>query len=146
MKLPDLYVQCLFTAAASREMIKREWLLDALTVMSDYSYNLSTTAKPEVGHVLQLPGADPVAKKGQVVCINKTHIGVVLDDEAMSLTIGVLSQVGQPPFDKNDEFHFDNSIARKYFGDVELVKSNIPDPTYVGRFIENMIVLQYPTN
>ena len=92
MELTELYIRCLFAAAKTREMIKREWLLEAMTVVSEYSHDLTTNGSAEIhtNSIVEFPGAEPVATIGQIVCIDKKYLGIVLNDAAMTLTVGVL--------------------------------------------------------
>lgn len=148
MELTELYIRCLFTAAKSREMIKREWLLDAMTVVNEHSHNLTTNGQIEIhpNTIVEFPGAEPVAKVGQVVCIDKKFLGIVLNDVAMTLTVGVLVRVGTPIFHRLDVFEFSTQMARSFFGDTPFSNTVLDKKTTVGRFIENVIMLQYPTD
>ena len=145
MRLLDLHFRCLCAAAHSREIIKREWLLDAMTVVNEYAHEIQTDKEVHVNSVLQLEKAITDAEYGQVVRINHNFIGVVFLDQQMLLSIGVLSRDNQPMFHRLDTFEFKNAIAREYFGDCALTKSNVQGVTTVGRFLENMITVQIPT-
>jgi len=145
MQLLDIHVRALFQAACKREMIKRSWLLDAMTVTNGYDANVETTEQLSIGSMIRIEGAGEVSV-GKVICINKTHLGIVMDNSAMSLEIAVLSKVGTPIFHRLDTFKFNNTFAREFFGENVFSKSNVPEITTVGRFIENIIVLQYPTS
>lgn len=148
MELTELYIRCLFTAAKTREMIKREWLLEAMTVVSEYSHNLTTNGSVEIhtNSIVEFPGAEPVATIGQVVCIDKKYLGIVLNDVAMTLTVGVLVRLGTPIFHRLDTFEFSTQMARQFFGENKFSNSVLSKRTTVGRFLENVIVLQYPTD
>ena len=146
MELSNLHVSCLFAAAHSREMIKREWLLDAMTVVNEYSHNIKYDRPLTIGQPIEVEAAVADAEYGQVVCINGTHKGVVLKNQGMLLTIGVLAKANEPIYHRLDTFKFMADTVKSFFGDVKFASGDIGTVTTVGRFLENVIVLQYPTN
>lgn len=146
MQLSDLHVQGLFAAAHSREMIKRAWLLDAMTVVNEYSHNISTDKILKIGTTIEIEASIVDADYGQVVCLNKTHKGVVLSNKGMLLTIAVLSNANEPIYHRLDTFQFLAQEVEKWFGQCALATGDIGQVTTVGRLLENVIVLGYPTD
>lgn len=146
MELTDLHIRGLFAAAKSKELIKRSWLLDAMTVMNEYTHNIELAGVVGVGKVFSAEAALFDLGLGQVVCINKKFLGVVIDDAGMLYRIAVLSEVGTPIYHRLDTFKFTFDMASRYLGDNVFTRSNVTGDTTVGRFLENVIVLQYPTD
>ena len=146
MRLTELHVRGLFAAAKSKEIIKRSWLLDAMTVMNEYSHNIELQGVISVGKVFTAEAALVDIALGQVVCINKKYLGIVIDDAGMLFKIAVLSEVGTPIYHRLDTFDFLNKMAIQYLGENVFTKSIVPGVTTVGRFLENVIVLQFPTD
>lgn len=147
MQLTSLHFQCLLAAAKSREMVKREWLLEAMTVVSEYNINITVKDKLSLNSTIEVESAlvQQNVVVGQVVCLNGTHLGMILKDENMLLTVAVLGKIGTPLFYRLDIIKFENTIAREYFGDCPFTSGQVGDTTF-GRFIENCIVLQMPTD
>ena len=146
MELTDLHIRGLFAAAKSKELIKRSWLLDAMTVMNEYAHNIELAGVVGVGKVFSAEAALFDLGLGQVVCINKKFLGIVIDDAGMLYRIAVLSEVGTPIYHRLDTFKFTFDMASRYLGDNVFTRSNVTGDTTVGRFLENVIVLQYPTD
>lgn len=144
MKLTELQVRGLFAAAKSREIIKRAWLLDAMTVMNEYSHNLQTPQKLTIGEIVEIAADD--VKLGQVVCVNGEYLGIIVDESGMSFMVAILSKVGTPIYHRLDTFEFVNRTAALFLGDNVFTQSIVQGVTTVGIFLENIIVLQYPTD
>ena len=143
MKLTDLHVQCLLAAAHSHELVKREWLLDSMTVMSEYSHNITTTQRPKVGQTIQIEAAVADAEYGQVVAINNQLKGIVLDSQGMLLTIGVLALINEPIYHRLDIFTLSSEAVKQKWGACAFATGDVNQPTTVGRFLENVIVLDF---
>ena len=100
MRLLDLHFRCLVAAVHSREIIKRDWLLDAMTVVNEYTHNIKTKSSDgngmlvKLNSVIELEKAITEAELGQVVCIDDKYLGIVFQDRAMLLSVAVLSQKG----------------------------------------------------
>jgi len=144
MQLSDLHVRCLFASAHSREMLKRAWLLDAMTVVSDYDVKIGVEGTVHVGQTVDVEAAVCDAKYGQVVVVNDC-LGIVYSEQNMLLKIGILTHCGQPIFHRLDTFTFKAQLVREFWGDVKFASGDVGTLTTVGRFIENVIVFQYPT-
>lgn len=146
MRLTDLHFRCLVAAAHSGEMVKRQWLFDAMTRMSEYTNNISTDQKLFIGATIDLEEAVVDVKYGQVVCINDAYLGIVYRVDHMLASVAVLSKKGFPIFHRLDTFEFNQGIMREYFDpSLEFCKSNPDKVTTVGRWLENVIVIQMPT-
>lgn len=147
MRLTDLHFRCLVAAAHSGEIVKREWLFDAMTRMSEYSHNITVNNKLAVNTTIDVETAVVDVEYGQVVCINDAYLGIVYKVDHMLASIAILSHKGYPIFHRLDTFTWSVGILREYFDpSLEFVKSSLDKPTTVGRFLENVIVLQMPSD
>lgn len=146
MELTELQVRGLLAATKSLDIIKRAWLLDSMTRMNEYSNNIEVAGVVKVGQVLELESALFNITLGNVVCINKTFLGIVISEENMLLKLAVLSQVGTPIYHRLDTFKFQSGLVAEYLGTCAFTTSNVPEVTTVGRYLENVIMFQIPTN
>lgn len=147
MRLSDLHFRCLVAAAHSGEMAKRAWLFDAMTRMSEYSNNITVSQKLAINTTIDVEMAIVDAEYGQVVCINDAYLGIVYKVSNMLASIAILSRKGDPIFHRLDTFTWNVGILREYFDpSLEFTKSSLDGPTTVGRFLENIIVIQMPSN
>lgn len=148
MRLTDLQLHSLFVSARSREMLKREWLIDSMTVVNEHSHNVETSERISVGQTVGIEKAlcREDLSAGQVVGINGQFKGIVLSDENMLLRVAVLATVKEPIFHRLDTFDMAEAPWKIYFPDSAVDKAFDHGNSTVGRFIENAIVLQIPTN
>ena len=148
MKLSDLAVRALFASAKSRELINRDWLIDSMTVVNKMSNNVTYGKPIHVGDTIIV---EQVLQKddyhvGQVVGVDDQFKGIILSDSGMALTIAILSPFNVPAFHRLDTFLMGDAPWKTYFEKTVLDKMWDRAPTTVGRFLENFIVLQYPTD
>ena len=148
--LTDLHVQCLLAAATSRIMIERSWLLDALTVTNTKDTNIDYASETplkigDTAIVHKMNVGEKAFRVGQVVGLNNSLVGIVLREDQGAFYIPVLSDNAHPVFHRLDTFNYAPEVVKPYLG-VNPCSNTKAGVTTVGRFIENMIVLQYPTN
>lgn len=146
MLLDQRTVSCLYAAAKNYWLKKRSWLLDSMTVVSSYTNEIEYEGSVKVGSDLMLEQLKyPNLTEGCVARVNKAFIGIVKEVVEGSITFCVLSKYGEPCFHMLDVMPYNSGEAAKYFGNVAVTKTNWGDTT-VGRFLCNMVILQYPFN
>lgn len=145
MLLSELHVRGLFAAAKSGEIVKREWLLDAMTVVNKYEHEIEVKQPFKLGDVLELEQALFDIEAGQIVFINYEFLGIVISAENMLAKVAVLSKKNEPIYHRLDEFAFSLPMAQEYLGKNVFTQTPVNDLTTVGLFLENVIVLGYPT-
>jgi len=80
--LNDIQVQALIVSAASREMLKRRWLIDALTCTNTHDVDVEAPSAVKIGDVIEI-AKDKFPSNvvyGQVVGVDKEFTGILLDD------------------------------------------------------------------
>lgn len=149
MRLSNLHVRALLVAAANYRMKYRSWLLDALTVSSKYTHEV-TTKKYTVGEVVNLRKADLDDKVtvGDVVCCRYeggNTVGIVIegDEGAPEWSIAILSDGTTPCWKTTDVFDVPAGIVAQHLGTCPCSQEAWGDTT-VGRCLVNMCCLQYP--
>lgn len=148
MKLSDLQVRALFSSAAKRELINRDWLIDTMTVVNKMSHNVTYGKPLRVGEQIFVEQAlqKEDLHMGQVVGIDDKFKGIIVNDAGMGLEIAVLSPWNVPAFHRLDTFDMSTAPWKLYFPNSKLVENFPKMDTTVGRLLENIIVLQYPTD
>lgn len=149
MRLTELHVRCLLAAAKSRIIVERSWLLDALTVTNTKDTNIeykdANLKFGDIAVVDKMVVGESAFRLGQIVSLNGTLVGIVVSDDASSWNIAVLSDNNRPIFGRLDTFDLDPAVVKEYLGQNKMVPAAVKNTT-VGRFIENVIVLQLPTD
>lgn len=148
MRLSSKHISALFISAAKRELINRDWLLDAMTVVSEFTHNVTYSGKIGLGDTITVEAAlqKEDVKQGQVVGVNDAWKGIVLNDSGMALTIAILSPANEPIFRRLDTFSMSEAPWKQYFAGSKVDATFDNNLTTVGRFLENCIVLQFPTD
>lgn len=148
MKLSELHVRCLLAAAKSKIMLKRSWLLDAFTVTNTKDTDVVYKGTPlKIGNVAvvdKMVVGEHAFELGQVVSLNSNLVGIVESDDASSWKIAVLSDLNHPIFHRLDTLDLDPTMVRSYLDNNTMVQTAVKNTT-VGRLLENVIVLQIPT-
>ena len=144
MELSELHVVAMMVAAASRELLKREWLLEAMTQVSECTHNVKQDGA-QIGSVIEVEEALSDLKLGQVVGVNEDLIGIVIENNQALWKIAVLSDRTHPIYHRHDTFKFTPDVSKQYLGANIFTDSQVGETTF-GRFLENVIVLQYPFN
>lgn len=144
MKLSNQFRRCLLIAAYNHMLETREWLLDAMTVVSSYAHTLVYKGVVTVGGNFAIETIHlPKSKFGTIVCINDKFLGMITEyDSNDRYIVEVLQEKGKPIYDRLDVFDLgpnDTTI----FGKVKFVTS-IAGLTSVGRLLENCCVFGYP--
>lgn len=144
MRLSDLQIACLLVAGANKRFIERSWLLDAFTVSSKYSQEIETEHTATVNHFVEVEHLKyPSLKIGDVVRLNGKMVGCVESIENDLVKIDILSDGSRPCFYMSDVFDAPTQMVSKYLGKNKLSSEAFGD-TSVGRFVWNMVSLQYP--
>ena len=149
MRLTELHVRCLLAAAKSKIILERSWLLDALTVTNTKDTNIeykdATLKLGDIAVIDKMVVGENAFKLGQVVSLNNNLVGMVESDDASSWNIAVLSDLKNPIFHRLDTFDLDPTMVKELIGQNKMVSTVVKNTT-VGRFIENVVVLQIPTD
>ena len=143
MRLDKRQIRCLMVAASCGKLKHRSWLLDAMTVSSDYTHEI------EYGDTMVKVGSDLQLEKlkysgielGDVVRVNRKFVGIVISDENDLLTLSIINESDKACFLSDDVFEADKSDISVLTGPILDEKWN---DTSVGRFLWNVITLQYP--
>ena len=149
MELNEIQVRCLFTAAMTRQMLKREWMLDAMTVVSEYRYNVAVDQPLNLWSIISVDESDADLSVGEIVRVTnkaeRSFVGIVVQNPAGRWMIALIGDGKIPLFHRFDTFKFNNALAKEIMGVNLFTSSNVGETT-LGRFLENVIVLQYPFN
>lgn len=151
MQLSDLQVRCLLLAAQSRIIVQRAWLLDAMTVVSQHDVEFHAEGDLTIGKetiVKKSSSNKPTDYEyvlGQVVQVG-TFAGIVtrVDDAEDQITVAVLGDLQHPLYHRFDEIKFQPEVVRDILGVNPFTQ--FVGTTTVGRFIENVVILQIPFN
>lgn len=143
MRLNTRQIRCLMVAAACGKLKHRSWLLDAMTVCSDYTHEIEygdTMVKVDTDiqlEKLKYPGIE----RGDVVRVNRRFVGIVITDENDLLTLSIINESNRACFLSDDVFTASKSDTSVLTGPI--LEHEWYD-TSVGRFVWNVITLQYP--
>ena len=144
MRLDKRQIRCLMVAAACGKLKHRSWLLDAMTVSSDYTHEVEFGDSPvKVGSDIQLEKLKYAGiEKGDVVRVNRQFVGIVVEDENDLLTLSILNESNKACFLSDDLMEPSRSdVGQVLTGPI--ISEDWGD-TSVGRFLWNIITLQYP--
>lgn len=144
MRLNNRQIRCLMVAAACGKLKRRSWLLDAMTVCSDYTHEIEYgDTMIKVDSDIQLEKLKYAGiERGDVVRVNRKFVGIVVSDLNDLLTLSILNESNKACFLSDDVFEADKgTISSELTGPI--LDSSWGD-TSVGRFIWNVITLQYP--
>lgn len=161
--LNNYQIEALYTAAASRAMLKRAWLLDALTVTNNFDIQFKWMKPTKIGDTIQGHRDEctqPTATyyTGQIVQVaasNGNFTAICLENSTPQTSDGVLVMVlgpsDRPAFDIGGVFDPGDKGTypriKELFGVNPFTTSLLTTgKTTVGRFIENVVCLQYPIN
>lgn len=154
--LSEYHVQVLLKATQYRLIGTRAWLLDAMTVTNEKDIEFRITKAVKPGDIVSL-SKDECSKPGhmftpgEIVGVNgKFTAGVLEKDQAgMDQLAGViLSKNTEPAFHRLDVFEPVKylALAKSCFGVNNCtISMQTCGKTTVGRWLENMLVLQIPT-
>ena len=147
MELTEKPIRCLIAAARAGKFKSRSWLLDALTYTQTCSKAIDYPKQARVGFTLELEDTEyPNLGVGDVVAISNAYRGIVADHTDTGLLyLDVLSPMDKPCFDLLDVFEPDRRDLVAAFGKNKLTDSEI-GLTSVGRWITNILCMQYPFN
>lgn len=148
MRLSEQQILCLLTAASHNLLRERSWLLDALTVCSQYSQEITVENKhPTVGKTLELEALkyDTLKQVGSVVRVNQKQVGIISSIENDLIKLEILSDGTEPCFHVLDVFDVPAGTTQKILGINPMTSAKWGDTT-VGRFVFNTVILQYPFN
>jgi len=143
MRLNTRQIRCLMVAAACGKLKHRSWLLDAMTVCSDYTNEIEYgDTMVKVDSDIQLEKLKyPGIERGDVVRVNRRFVGIVITDENDLLTLSIINESNKACFLSDDVFEASKSDTSVLTGPI---LSEEWHDTSVGRFIWNIITLQYP--
>ena len=146
MRLSNFKKRLLMVAAVGKKFTERAWLLEAMTVVSEYTHKQldigidsgasANVLKADVKETLT-PGDIVQIKNGlaMVTGDNEDHTAYVFEHFHDDLKI--------PPYHRLDTFDF-GPLDSQYFGNVPYVQVK-PELTTVGRLLENTLIFGYPT-
>lgn len=143
MRLDTRQIRCLMVAAACGKLKHRTWLLDAMTVCSDYTHEIEYgDTMVKVGSDIQLEKLKYVGiERGDVVRVNRRFVGIILTDENDLLTLCILNE-------SNKACYLSDDVMEPTRSDISFALTGpiLGDwgVTSVGRFVWNVITLQYP--
>ena len=78
MRLSSKHISALFISAARRELINRDWLLDAMTVVSEFTHNVTYSGKIELGDTITVETA--LQKEDVTEFVKRMH-GRTMEEE-----------------------------------------------------------------
>ena len=137
MRLDKRQIRCLMVAAACGKLKHRSWLLDAMTVSSDYTHEVEFGDSPvKVGSDIQLEKLKYAGiEKGDVVRVNRQFVGIVVEDENDLLTLSILNESNKACFLSDDLMEPSRSdVGQVLTGPIT---SEDWGDTSVGRFLWN---------
>ena len=160
MLLNELQVKCILAATASRELLTRRWLLDAMTVTNGFDVTVKHEGSIKPGDIFDTPVDDisDGVKPGAIVGINDDFTGSVLENNDGVLTVAVLGSNKNPVFHRLDVFAYNPALFKQYLGVNACTDSMKSGPlvdsksktllygTTLGRWLENMYAYQFPTD
>lgn len=146
--LSEQQIRCLLASALHLQLRERAWLLDALTVCSQYTNEIIVEGHHvSVGQTLNLEALKypELNKVGSVVRVNQKQVGIISSIENDLIKLEILSDGTKPCFGVLDVFEVKSGVLQNVFGSKPFAIENFGRTT-VGRFIYNLVVLQYPFN
>lgn len=154
MTLSNLHLACLFAATASKQILNRIWLLDAMTVTSGHlASEFHVEDDITIGKILPLPAGSLIPGstrpvRGQVVCVNDQYTGICMSKLGMedegTIPVAILSTRNKPIFHRFDEVEFKPDIILEELGINQFTK--FVGKTTFGRYLENVFIFQIPFN
>lgn len=149
MWLSEQQIHALMIAAANKRLKYRSWLLDAFTVCKTYTHKaLFDVSTPKIGDTVPIMRVDLDSDVGlgsivQIQSGEMKFVGVVIEAEAEQLGVSILSDGTTPVFPMMGCFDLPAGKAIQYF-DSHPFTQKAWGPTTVGRFVTNMVCMQYP--
>ncbi len=144
MKLSNFQKRVLMIAAFNGRYRERAWLLEAMTVVSEYTNNLPDL-EVGIGEAVDFSKAESskILELGSFVK-TKSCLAVVTgynEDNSCYVIEGLHDDYNVPPFHRLDVFDF-GPLDSIYFGKVPFVQVKAELTTF-GRMLENVVVFGY---
>ena len=148
MKLSNFHKRLFMLAVVNKKLLERSWLLEAMTVVSEYTHDMQDVKTGLVGTAINVFKTDckDQLSVGDIVRTSSGLCMVTGSNEAGDHWVFEVmnGDLSRPTFHRLDTYDF-GPLDSQYFGNVPFVQIK-PGLTTVGRMLENAIIFGYPMN